>query len=60
VSQGRTGRQVLADQLALLETKLQEVLDALVKGHADRLLAHERFLADRFASSELDLGGGRA
>jgi hypothetical protein len=55
VSQGRTSRQVLLDQLALLEAKLGEVLEAVAKGDTDRLLAHGRFLEDRFAASELDL-----
>jgi hypothetical protein len=56
VSQGRTARQVLLDQLALLEAKLGEVLEAVAKGDTDRLLAHGRFLEDRFAVSELDVG----
>jgi hypothetical protein len=56
VSQGRTARQVLVDQLALLEAKLGEVLEAVAKGDTDRLLAHGRFLEDRFAVSELDVG----
>lgn len=53
VSAGRTARQVLLDQLGLLEGKLREVVEALAQGDTDRLLAHERFLADRFATSEL-------
>jgi hypothetical protein len=56
VSRGRTARQVLLDQLALLEAKLGEVLEAVAKGDTDRLLAHGRFLEDRFAASELDIG----
>ena len=56
VSAGRTARQVLLDQLALLETQLGEVLDAVGKGDADRLLAHGRFLEDRFGRSQLDIG----
>jgi hypothetical protein len=56
VSHGRTARQVLLDQLALLERKLGEVLEAVARGDTDRLLAHGRFLADRFAASELDVG----
>ncbi len=56
VSAGRTARQVLLDQLALLETQLGEVLDAVAKGDADRLLAHGRFLEDRFGRSQLDIG----
>ena len=56
VSRGRTARQVLLDQLALLEAKLGEVLEAVAKGDTDRLLAYGRFLEDRFAASELDIG----
>jgi hypothetical protein len=56
VSGGRTARQVLLDQLALLEAKLGEVVEAIAKGDTDRLLAHGRFLHDRFAPSELDAG----
>jgi hypothetical protein len=56
VSRGRTARMVLLDQLALLEAKLGEVLEALARGDTDRLLAHGRFLEDRFAVSELDAG----
>jgi hypothetical protein len=55
VDRGRTAKQVLLDQLALLESKLGEVIDAIARGDTDRLLAHGRFLADRFGSSELDL-----
>jgi hypothetical protein len=56
VSGGRTARRVLLDQLALLEAKLGEVLEAVARGDTDRLLAHGRFLEDRFAVSELDVG----
>jgi hypothetical protein len=55
VSEGRTARQVLLAQLALLEAKLGEVLDAIAKGDADRLLAHGRFLEDRFGRPEVEL-----
>jgi hypothetical protein len=56
LSDGRTARQVLLAQLALLELELDGILEAIAKGDADRLLAHGRFLEDRFARSELDLG----
>ena len=55
VSNGRTPRQILLDQLALLESKLGEVVEAIAKGDTDRLLAHGRFLEDAFATSELDV-----
>jgi hypothetical protein len=32
------------------------VLEAVAKGDTDRLLAHGRFLEDRFGASELDVG----
>jgi hypothetical protein len=51
-------KSMLLDQLALLEVKLGEVLEAVAKGDTDRLLAHGRFLEDRFAGSELDVGLG--
>ena len=56
ISGGRTARQVLLAQLALLEAKLGEILEAVAKGDTDRLLAHGRFLQDRFARSELEAG----
>jgi hypothetical protein len=55
ISKGRTARQVLLAQLALLEAKLGEVLEAIAKGDTDRLLAHGRFLQDRFGRSEMDI-----
>jgi len=58
VSGDRTARQVLLDQLRLMESKLGEVLEAALRGDTDRLLAHGRFLEDRFASSELRLEPG--
>jgi hypothetical protein len=56
IAGGRTARQVLLAQLALLEAKLGEVVEAVTRGDTDRLLAHGRFLQDRFARSEMDLG----
>ena len=55
VSEGRTARQVLLDQLALLQAKLGEVLDAVAKGDSDRSVAHGHFLEDRFGRPEVEL-----
>lgn len=52
---GRTPRQVLLDQLALLEQVAREATEAASRDEADRLLAHDRFLADRFGPHALDL-----
>ena len=55
---GRTAAQVLMDQLTLLDTKMEEVADAVNKNDTDALLANGRFLADRFGGSSLKLPSG--
>jgi hypothetical protein len=45
---GRTGLQVLRDQLTLLEAKLDEVNKDLWQADVQRLLANERFLEEHF------------
>jgi hypothetical protein len=52
---GRTPRQVVIDQLGLLEAGIREVTGAAAAGDTAALLSHGRFLADRFGSSDLDL-----
>ncbi|WP_311445728.1 hypothetical protein [Frankia nepalensis] len=54
---GRTPRQVLLDQLALLEQVVRETTEDASRAETDRLLAHGRFLADRFGPHALDLSG---
>jgi hypothetical protein len=53
---GRTGQQVLRDQLQLLDGKLDEIADDLQRENIDRLLANERFLEEHFGrgAGELD------
>ncbi len=53
---GRTGQQVLHDQLELLDGKLDEIADDLQRQNVDRLLTNERFLEEHFGrgSTELD------
>jgi hypothetical protein len=53
---GRTGQQVLRDQLELLDGKLDEIADDLQRENIDRLLTNERFLEEHFGrgASELD------
>jgi hypothetical protein len=58
VSGGKTPLLLLCDQLDLLSTEMDEVLDAVLRADADALVAHGRFLAEKFGSgSALDLGG---
>lgn len=54
---GRTGQQVLRDQLELLDGKLDEIADDLQLENFDRLLTNERFLAEHFGrgAGELDI-----
>jgi hypothetical protein len=57
VSEGKTPLLILCDQLDLLSTEMDEVLDAVLRADADALVAHGRFLAEKFgAGSALDLG----
>lgn len=50
---GRTPLDVLVGQLDVLETEMVAVADAVAASDLNRLLAHGRFLADRFRRSEL-------
>jgi hypothetical protein len=54
---GRTGQQVLRDQLELLDGKLDEIADDLQRENFGRLLTNERFLEEHFGSGagELDI-----
>jgi len=55
---GKTARQLLDEQLDLLGEQMDEVADAVAKNDADRLMAHGRFLEERFGKSDLALPGG--
>jgi hypothetical protein len=48
-SRGWTPRQVLLEELDLLETQMQRVAEIVHHADMDRLLAHRRFLNDRFS-----------
>jgi hypothetical protein len=53
VADGRTPHDVLLEQLNLMDVKMQEVAEDVVTNDSERLLAHGRFLQDRFADSSL-------
>jgi hypothetical protein len=55
VQQGKTSKQVLLDQLGILESKMSEVADDVHRYDADRLLANGRFLEERFGRSPLSV-----
>ena len=61
IQNGKTAKQVLAEQLALLQEQMNEVADAVAANDTDKLLAHGRFLEDKFGHKDLDVGpGGQA
>jgi hypothetical protein len=49
---GRTARQLLGDQLALLDTKLREVVANVAASDAQALLANGKFLEAKFRQSD--------
>jgi hypothetical protein len=53
VSGGKTSLAVLCDQLDLLASKMNDVFDAVNRADADALIAHGRFLAERFGHGSL-------
>ena len=52
---GAIAYRVLVDELDLLEAQMRRVAEVVHRADMDRLLAHRRFLQDRF--SRLDLSG---
>lgn len=59
IENGKTSLMLLIDQLDLLGTTMDKVLDAVARADADALIAHGRFLTARFGhestAGELDL-----
>jgi len=55
VSNGKTSLTVLCDQLDLLGSKMDDVFDAVCRADADALIAHGRFLAEKFGTGALAL-----
>ena len=49
-SGGKTSLTILCDQLDLLGSKMDEVFDAACRADADALIAHGRFLAEKFSA----------
>ena len=58
VQDGRTAKQVLLEQLELIDSKMEEVADAVHQRDTDRLLASGRFLEERFGKGDLSLPSG--
>jgi len=56
VEGGKSSLLVLVDQLDLLASVMDDIRDAVLRADADALVAHGRFLAEKFGSGSLDLG----
>ena len=51
IENGRTSLMLLVDQLDLLGSTMDDILDAVVRVDADALIAHGRFLQAKFGSA---------
>jgi hypothetical protein len=52
---GKTPKQILLEQLQLIDSKMDEVADAVHQRDTDRLLASGRFLEERFGKGDLSV-----
>jgi len=55
VDGNKTAHDILMDQLNVMDSKLDEVAEAIARNDTDRLLANARFIQERFADSQLQL-----
>ncbi len=55
LADGRTATQVLCAQLDVLYSRMWQVNNAILQADGDKLLAHGRFLDDKFAPNPFDL-----
>jgi hypothetical protein len=55
IDSGKTATEILDDDLDLLQEKLRQVSDAIHRRDSDALLAHSRFLEEKFRGSSLTL-----
>src|SRR5450759_5011974 len=51
VDRGKTSLMILIDQLDLLAATMDKVFDAVCRADADALVAHGRFLAEKFGNA---------
>jgi hypothetical protein len=55
VQDGKTARDVLIEQLRMIEQKMRETAEAMYQYDASKLLSNARFLQDRFAHSNFQV-----
>jgi hypothetical protein len=56
VRNGKTARQLLVDQLELLDQQMKEVVQDIARNDTQKLLAHGRFLESKFRKGDLLAG----
>jgi hypothetical protein len=57
IQDGKTAHQIVSEQLDILVSQMDEVVDAANRGDVDRLLAQGRFLDERFGKQALTIEG---
>ena len=60
IADGRTPHDVLLEQLELMDSRLTDVADDMVRHDSEKLLANGRFLAEKFGVSSLRVGDAAA
>lgn len=55
VSEGKTSLGLLIEQLDLLSDQIDQIAEAVYRADTDKLVAHGRFLAERFGKGGLNL-----
>ncbi len=58
VRAGKTARDLLLEQLTLLESEMRAIAEDLYRADADRLMAHGRFLEEKFAGRRAEIWWG--
>lgn len=53
VQNGKTARQLLLEQLTLLDEEMQDIVENISSNDTQKLIVHGRFLADKFKKEEL-------
>ena len=59
VTDGKTPRALLSEQLDVLARQINEVADAVNRADSDKLIANGRFLAEKFGHGPLDIDRGK-
>ncbi len=58
VAGDKTARVLLREQLDVLATEINEIVDSMNRADSERLIVHGRFLAEKFGVPGLDVSRG--